>query len=111
MKKRFLSIEIITYWHGNQTRRPANSPQTIISHTPSPKLSASPNTARFVIQTLAVGLVLGALWGIRKIVRHQPVPLNDIEIEALQKQQERDDRTDRWISELEQNMSEENNDE
>jgi hypothetical protein len=110
MKRRFLSIEIITYWHGGKNARPAHTPPTIISNPSSSKLPAPHNTARFVLQTLAVGLVLGALWGIR-LLKRSPVPSDDTETLALQKQQERDDRTNRWISELEQNMSEENNDE
>lgn len=110
MKRRFLSIEIITYWHGNQNARPANPPPTIIAQTPAPKLTAPPNSGGFALKTLAVALVLGAVWGIR-LLKHSPAPLTDTEMIALQKQQARDDRTNRWISEIEQNISEENKDE
>jgi hypothetical protein len=101
MKRRFLSIEITTYWHGSKHAPTASS---------SPKFSTPPNTTRFVLQTLAAGLVLGTLWGIGTIIRHRPA-LTEAEVNAQQKHQERENRTDRWLNELEENLGKKTNDE
>ena len=70
--------------------------------------------AQVLLRRGALLMLLGAVWGIRLILRHQQekaqVTLSAPELLALQKEQEREERTNRWISELEQDLSDKTDD-